>query len=367
VNSKDLLRTWGKILSGRRPLLSIEITRECPLRCPGCYAYEDNHVGEGINLRQLADKKGDALVQGVLRVVDQYRPLHLSIVGGDPLVRFRELEVLLPQLDARGLPVQLVTSAFREIPKSWAQLRTLSVSVSVDGLQPEHDVRRKPATYERILKNIQGHSVTIHCTVTAPMVQRSGYLDEFLAFWTAKEETRRVWISFFTPQRGASDPEILSPEQREQAVCDLLRLREMYPKLDMSASLIREFLHPPSSPEECIFAQTTDIVSADLKTKIVPCQFGGEPDCSQCGCMASMGLASVGHLRVVPGISVAGVLNASRRVGNALKVFTARRKSQRADSSPLTQITMQKDASPADGMRNFSELPEYPTHQVQKR
>ena len=366
MNSRDLFRTWGKVLTGSRPLLSIEITRECPLRCPGCYAYDDNHVGAGINLRQLADKKGDALVQEVLRVVDEYRPLHLSIVGGDPLVRFRELEVLLPQLDARGLPVQLVTSAFREIPKSWAQLRTLSISVSVDGLQPEHDVRRKPATYERILKNIQGHSVTIHCTVTAQMVQRPGYLDEFLEFWSAIPEIRRVWISFFTPQRGASDPEILSPEQRLQAVRDLLRLRELYPKLDMGRSLIREFLHPPSSPEECIFAQTTDIVSADLTTKILPCQFGGDPDCSQCGCMASMGLASVGHLRVVPGVTVANVLQASRRIGSAFKAMTGRRQLERPDSPRLTQIALQKDAWPADNVRKFPSHPEYTTAEARK-
>jgi MoaA/NifB/PqqE/SkfB family radical SAM enzyme len=366
VNSRDLFRTWGSILAGRRPILSIEITRECPLRCPGCYAYDDNHVGEGINLRQLADKKGEALVQEVLRVVDQYRPLHLSIVGGDPLVRFRELEILLPQLESRGLPVQLVTSAFREIPKSWSQLRTLSIAVSVDGLQPEHDARRKPATYERILKNIQGHSVTIHCTVTAQMVERPGYLDEFLAFWSAKQETRRVWISFFTPQRGATEPEILSPEQRLQAVNDLLRLRELYPKLDMGRSLIREFLHPPSSPEECIFAQTTDVVSADLTTKILPCQFGGDPDCSQCGCMASMGLASVGHLRLVPGVTVGDVLQASRKIGSVLKVMTGRRQLERPGSSRLTQISLQKDAWPAEDMRESPNHPAFPKTNVQR-
>src|SRR5262249_26027878 len=160
--------------------------------------------------------------------------------------------------------VQLVTSAFREIPGAWSRIRRLSIVVSVDGLQPEHDARRKPATYARILKNVQGHAVTIHCTITAQMVQRADYLEDFLAFWPARPETRRVWISFFTPQRGASEPEILSQEQRVLAVRELLRLRELYPKLDMYPSVIRELLHPPSSPESCIFAQTTAIVSADL-------------------------------------------------------------------------------------------------------
>ena len=130
------------------------------MRCPGCYAYEDGHLGGGQTLRQLIDHKGQALVDGVLEIVDRLKPLHLSIVGGDPLVRYRELELLLPQLFARGIHVQVVTSAFRTLGAGWAGMPLLHVVVSIDGLQPEHDVRRAPATYERILKNIAGQSVT---------------------------------------------------------------------------------------------------------------------------------------------------------------------------------------------------------------
>ena len=55
---EGIIRAWGKILAGRRPNLSIEITRECPLRCPGCYAYGDEHLGGGQTLRTLNDRKG---------------------------------------------------------------------------------------------------------------------------------------------------------------------------------------------------------------------------------------------------------------------------------------------------------------------
>src|SRR3954470_11396187 len=110
-----VLRAWKTILHGRAPSLSIEITRECPLRCPGCYAYDDAHLGGGATLRSLADRKGEDLISSVLELVERKRPLHLSIVGGDPLVRHRELDVLLPQLVERGIHVQVVTSAFRPI------------------------------------------------------------------------------------------------------------------------------------------------------------------------------------------------------------------------------------------------------------
>ena len=95
---EGIVRAWGKILQGYRPNLSIEITRECPLRCPGCYAYGDEHLGGGQTLRTLSDRKGQPLVDGILEVVDRLKPLHVSLVGGEPLVRYRELDVLLPQL-----------------------------------------------------------------------------------------------------------------------------------------------------------------------------------------------------------------------------------------------------------------------------
>ena len=99
MKRSDVVRAWGKILTGQYPSLSIEITRECPLRCPGCYAYEPEHLGGAGMLRTLADHKSQELIDGVLKLVDKHKPLHLSIVGGEPLVRFRELNVLLPILD----------------------------------------------------------------------------------------------------------------------------------------------------------------------------------------------------------------------------------------------------------------------------
>ena len=110
MRTSEVLRGWGRILSGKHPSLSIEITRECPLRCPGCYACNDAHLGGEVTLRSLRDRKGQALVDGVLEVVDQLKPLLLSIVGGDPLVRYRELEELVPLLLARRIHVQIVTS-----------------------------------------------------------------------------------------------------------------------------------------------------------------------------------------------------------------------------------------------------------------
>jgi MoaA/NifB/PqqE/SkfB family radical SAM enzyme len=309
---------WGRILRGYRPNLSIEITRECPLRCPGCYAYGGMHLGGDVVLRQLADFKGQELIEGVLELVRRHRPLHLSMVGGEPLVRFRELDVLLPALTAMGVHTQVVTSAVRPIPAQWAGMEKLQVCVSIDGLQPEHDVRRAPATYERILKHIKGHQITVHCTVTRQQA-RPGYLSEFTNFWAAQGDVKRLWFSLYTPQKGEDSPERLRPEDRQRVVAELAELHRREPKLvDMKPEILEGYLGPPAAPDQCIFAQTTMCVSSDLKRPITPCQFGGDPDCTQCGCIASAALEAVGRYRLPGGVRPGSLFWASRRVGEAL-------------------------------------------------
>jgi len=319
LNKSDVIRAWGKILTGRYPNLSIEITRECPLRCPGCYAYEPEHLNGAGNLRELSDFKSNDLVEKVLALVDHHKPLHLSIVGGEPLVRFRELNTLLPILSEKKIAVQLVTSAVREIPKEWNSIEDLYIVVSIDGLQPEHDARRKPATYERILRNIAGHSITVHCTVTSQTAERTGYYEEFLEFWSAREEVRQIWISIFTPQMGANDPEILSPEARSHLIDSMVMLREKFPKLVFNDLVANGYRQPPKSPSECIFSRTTINYTADLVSKVTPCQFGGTPDCSQCGCIASSGLAAVGDYKLFNIVPLRTLYNASDRIGKAIR------------------------------------------------
>ena len=316
---QGIFSAWGRILAGYSPLLSIEITRECPLRCPGCYAYGDDHLGGDLTLREVRDFKGQALVDGVIALVDRHRPLHVSIVGGEPLVRYRELNTILPLLAARRIHVQLVTSAVREIPKEWRGIPRLAIVVSIDGLQPEHDARRTPATYDRILKHIAGHSLTVHCTVTRQQVNRPGYIEEFLRFWSARAEIDKIWFSLYTPQLGEVSDERLKPIDRERVIADLLALRLRYPKLTVPQSAIEAYAEPPRSPDECVFARTTTTISADLTTKITPCQFGGTPDCENCGCLASAALTAVGRHQIFGFIPVGSIFSGSMKVGDRLR------------------------------------------------
>ena len=315
MTSGHLLQAWGSILRGSAPMLSIEITRECPLHCPGCYAYGEDHLGGGVTLRGLHDLRGDQLVDGVLGLVRKHRPLHVSLVGGEPLVRHRELGQILPELSRMGIFTMVVTSAVIPIPVEWMSLARLTVAVSVDGLPEDHDVRRAPATYERILRNIAGRRVNIHWTITRAAARRPDYAQQYISFWNSRPEVDRIWVSLYTPQVGESAPEILLPEDRQTVVRQLAPLRGRFPKFLFNDLIARAFLDPPRDPADCLFSKLSVNYSADFRTQVEPCVFGGQPDCQQCGCAISSGLHGLREVRVAGALRVGYLAKGSVNIG----------------------------------------------------
>src|SRR5579862_587703 len=315
ITPREILAAWGRILTGSAPMLSIEITRECPLSCPGCYAYGDAHLGGGVTLERLNDFRGDALVRGVLDLVRKHKPLHVSLVGGEPMVRHRELSRILPELSAMNVFALVVTSGVIPVPMEWMTLRRVRVAISVDGLPEHHDIRRKPATYERILKNIEGREVNIHWTITRPMLERDGYLEEYVSFWNARPEVNRIWVSTYTPQIGEQTPEMLTPEHRATLAKHLPILGTRYPKLLFNKGIAGALVSPPKNPADCVFSKMSANYSADLETRVEPCVFGGNPDCSQCGCAASSGLHWIRGVRMAGPLKVGHFIQNSVRIG----------------------------------------------------
>jgi hypothetical protein len=127
---------------------------------------------------------------------------------------------------------------------------------------------------------------------------------------------RRIWFSLYTPQEGEQGEERLTPPERMAALGELSRLRLRYPLIEMPDRILDGFLHPPASPQECIFAQTTACISADLATPITPCQFGGHPVCTECGCLASAGLASFAKYKLAGLVRIGELFSLSRRIGD---------------------------------------------------
>ena len=320
-------------------MLSIEITRECPLSCPGCYAYGEGHLGGSVTLRSLSDYRGEELVNRIIGLVRQHRPLHLSRVGGEPLVRHRELSQLLPILSKMRVHTMVVTSAVIPIPREWMNIPKVRVTVSVDGLPEHHDVRRKPANYERILQNITGCAVNIHWTITRAMVQRPGYLEEYLSFWNARPEVVRIWASIYTPQKDERTPEMLTSAERDAVAGELQRLQFRYPKLLMNSGIAQALRVSPANPSECMFSRMSTNYSADLLTRVEPCIFGGNPDCSQCGCAISSGLHWLKEVRLVRLVKIEDIAKASIAIGSLVgRLRSGYRTHPRWKSEPAARL-----------------------------
>ena len=254
-----------------------------------------------------------------MALIDRHKPLHVSIVGGEPLVRYRELGQILPQLAERGIHTQVVTSAVRPIPAEWAGLPRLQIVVSIDGLpartrRAAHagDLRAHPQAHRRAPDHGALHG---HAAAGAPRRLSRG-VPRLLAGESehASDLDEPVHAADRRAVDGAADARPIATA----SIADLRRLRQKFSKLQMPEAMLNVYAKPPESPEDCIFAQTTECFSSDLERRITPCQFGGNPDCNNCGCMASAGLEAIGRHRLKGGIPVGRIFYASVSVGKAV-------------------------------------------------
>jgi MoaA/NifB/PqqE/SkfB family radical SAM enzyme len=142
------------------------------------------------------------------------------------------------------------------------EIPMVRVAVSIDGLREDHDDRRAPAIYDRILKNIEGCRVDISWVVTHPQMRRSSYLDEYLSFWSSRPEIDRIWLSTYTPQIGEKGEEMLTREDRQELILRLPELKLKYPALVLIEGMEQAINAPPPNHEECMFSKTNAVASA---------------------------------------------------------------------------------------------------------
>jgi len=74
------------------------------------------------------------------------------------------------------------------------------------------------------------------------MLERRGYLEEYVNFWNSRPETNRIWVSVYTPQIGEKSPEDACSRDREILARELPPLAKKYPKLLFHDGLAKAFL-----------------------------------------------------------------------------------------------------------------------------
>ncbi len=134
----------------------------------------------------------------------------------------------------------------------------------------------------------------------------------------------RIWVSLYSPQTGEQSDEMLMPDDRRTLARELLPLRKIYLKLLINEGIAQAFVHPPRDPQECLFAKMSTNYSADLRTRVEPCVFGGTPDCTQCGCAISSGLHSMRTVKVAGPLKMDHLIRSSIGIGLLANRFRRR-------------------------------------------
>src|SRR5581483_2926468 len=138
---------------------SIDVSKECNLRCKHCYFFEQDYSGE-LTVEQWIEKL-EQLKRTTSRM--EFPFFQCTWVGGEPLIRKDLIE--------RGRKYfrhnTVVTNGTIPLP-NWPDVHFY---ISIDGDEPTHEeIRQKRGIYQRAMRNVAEHpelEVTIAYCITA--------------------------------------------------------------------------------------------------------------------------------------------------------------------------------------------------------
>lgn len=202
---------------GERPpgFLVIGPTRNCNLRCKGCYASARSKTNETIPFSIL-----DRIITEKTELWGSH---YTTWVGGEPTVYQSEgkdiLDMAERHTDNMFLMFTNATLIDKPMARRMADLGNIVPQVSVEGFEKETDGRRGTGVFKRILRafeNMRDAGVAFGIAVT-PMRHNYELLtsDEFLDFYFNKQKATLAWVFQYMPiGRGYNLELMLTPEQR---------------------------------------------------------------------------------------------------------------------------------------------------------
>ena len=296
VGAREVIQAWGRILNGYRPILSIEITKECPLPCPGCYAYGDEHLGGDVTLREVSRFQGQTSSStACMALVDRTTPLHVSIVGGEPLVRYRELDEILPQLTERGIHTQVVTSAVRPIPAEWTGAaapagRRLDRRAAARARRAPHagDLRPHPQAHRRAPDHraLHGHAAA------GPARRLSRRVPAVLA--GQPEHATDLDEPLHAAERRDVDGAADARRTDDASIADLRRLRRV-PEAPHARRDDRTSTRTRRVARRLHLRADDRVLLGRPRAQHHPVSVRRQSGLPQCGCIASAGLEAIGR------------------------------------------------------------------------
>ena len=166
-----------------------EVTQKCNLACKHCFVSSGKKKPHGL------DTEG---IEGVLRQLSDNQVLDVRFTGGEVTQR-PDYKEILQSAKNKGFSISLNTNGVFDDPDDVIQTLKLldleQVTVSIDGMEKNHDFMRGKGTFHRTLKAIrsmyeQGIHTRINTVITKKNVNETAQLLELAS--TCAEE-----INFF--------------------------------------------------------------------------------------------------------------------------------------------------------------------------
>ena len=266
---------------------SIDVSKECNLRCKHCYFFEQDQAHE------LAVDAWISRLEELRRSTTrlEFPFFHCTWVGGEPLIRKELIE--------RGRHFfrhnTVVTNGTIPLP-DWPDVNWY---ISIDGDEAVHEhLRNKRGIYQRAIRNVQDHPtlrVTIAYCITA---QNVDCLEQAIIDW-AEAGAAHMTFDFYTPIESiaetAEDPLFVPLAQRDRVLDKLLALKRIYGDFFILPERAFQMMKSDSCKQvtdNCLFSSHSFAFGPD-GTQKEKCMMGPKADCDRCGCVVPFYLASL--------------------------------------------------------------------------
>ena len=301
---------------------SIDVSKECNLRCSHCYFFEggDGDAPAYGNSPELSVDEWIAKLERLKGTTSRLKfPFfQCTWVGGEPLIR--------KELIDRGRKYfrfnTVVTNGTIPLP-DWPDV---SWYISIDGDEETHErIRRRKGIYRRAMRQVSerpGLSVTIAYCVTRENV---GCIEQAIVDWS-RAGARNMTFDFYTPIGDMCDRDdglFLPLAERDVVLDKLLALKAIYGDFFVLPERAFRLMKSDVSrqiTDRCLFSRKAFAFGPDGVQK-EKCMLGPKADCDRCGCVVPFYLASLTDRRRILADLSDELSHAARRVARGL--FTA--------------------------------------------